>query len=162
MRGDCARFTWAPQGRTRPTSRGRLTGRRYSSVHEVVTPIGLKAKARFSRSRDFNYKRGSPLAAELAMPFRAPVRDLLFTLTDIIGVRQLEGCELFQGFDLDTAAAVLEAAGVMASEVLAPLDQPGDRAGARYENGRVTAPSGFVEAYKAFSEAGWGGLSADP
>ncbi|HEY5009475.1 MAG TPA: acyl-CoA dehydrogenase family protein, partial [Caulobacteraceae bacterium] len=96
------------------------------------------------------------------MPFRAPVRDLLFTLTDIIGVRQLEGSELFAGFDLDTAAAVLEAAGVMASEVLAPLDQPGDRAGARYENGRVTAAPGFVEAYKAFSEAGWGGLSADP
>jgi hypothetical protein len=127
-----------------------------------VTLIGLEAKARFSRIGDFHYKAWSPSAAELAMPFRAPVRDLLFTLTDIIGVRQLEGCELFQGFDLDTAAAVLEAAGVMASEVLAPLDQPGDRAGARYENGRVTTPSGFVEAYKAFSEAGWGGLSADP
>ncbi len=96
------------------------------------------------------------------MPFKAPVRDLLFTLTDIVGVRQLEGAEGFPGFDVDTAAAVLEAAGVLASEVLAPLDQPGDRAGAAYENGRVTAPAGFPEAYKAFSQAGWGGLSADP
>jgi alkylation response protein AidB-like acyl-CoA dehydrogenase len=96
------------------------------------------------------------------MPFKAPVRDLLYTLTDIVGVSQLEGGEHFQGFDLDTAAAVLEAAGVMASQVLAPLDQPGDRTGARYENGRVTAPAGFGEAYKAFSEGGWGGLSADP
>jgi hypothetical protein len=102
------------------------------------------------------------LAAELAMPFKAPVRDLLFTLTDIVGVRQLEGCELFQGFDLDTAAAVLEAAGAMAAGVLAPLDQPGDRAGAAYENGRVTAPAGFADAYKTFSQGGWGGLSADP
>jgi alkylation response protein AidB-like acyl-CoA dehydrogenase len=139
-----------------------MAGLRYSPVHEIVSLIGGKAKAWFSRDPDFHYKRGSPSAAELAMPFRAPVRDLLFTLTDIIGVRQLEGSELFAGFDLDTAAAVLEAAGVMASEVLAPLDQPGDRAGARYENGRVTAAPGFVEAYKAFSEAGWGGLSADP
>jgi alkylation response protein AidB-like acyl-CoA dehydrogenase len=96
------------------------------------------------------------------MPFKAPVRDLLYTLTDIVGVSQLEGGEHFQGFDLDTAAAVLAAAGVMASQVLAPLDQPGDRTGARYENGRVTAPAGFGEAYKAFSEGGWGGLSADP
>jgi hypothetical protein len=96
------------------------------------------------------------------MTFRAPVRDLIFTLTDIIGVRQLEGSERFEGFDLDTVSAVLEAAGVMAAEVLAPLDQPGDRAGARYENGRVTAPAGFGEAYTAFSQGGWGGLSADP
>ena len=95
------------------------------------------------------------------MTFRAPVRDLIFTLTDIIGVRQLEGSERFEGFDLDTASAVLEAAGVMASEVLAPLDQSGDRTGARYENGRVTAPAGFGDAYKAFSQGGWGGLSAD-
>jgi hypothetical protein len=96
------------------------------------------------------------------MPYKAPVRDLLFTLTDIVGVRRLEGSQTFEGFDDDTLSAVLEAAGVLAAEVLAPLDQPGDRAGARYENGRVTAPAGFAEAYKAFSEAGWGGLSADP
>ena len=96
------------------------------------------------------------------MPYKAPVRDLLYTLTDIIGVAQLEGSASFEGFDHDTLAAVLEAAGVLAAEVLAPLDQPGDREGARYENGRVTAPAGFAEAYKAFSAGGWGGLSADP
>ena len=96
------------------------------------------------------------------MPFRAPVRDLLYALTNIVGVGQLEGAAAFPDFDGEVLAAVLEAAGALAADILAPLDQTGDRAGARYENGRVTTPAGFVEAYKAFSEGGWGGLSADP
>jgi alkylation response protein AidB-like acyl-CoA dehydrogenase len=96
------------------------------------------------------------------MTFRAPVRDLLFTLNDILDVGRLNGSATFPDFDADVLAAVLEAAGALAGEVLAPLDQTGDRTGARYENGRVTAPPGFVDAYKAFSAGGWGALAADP
>jgi hypothetical protein len=96
------------------------------------------------------------------MTFRAPVRDLLFALHDIVGVGQLQGAGGFAEFDGEVLAAVLEAAGALAADVLAPLDQPGDRTGARYENGRVTAPAGFAAAYKAFGEGGWGSLSADP
>jgi alkylation response protein AidB-like acyl-CoA dehydrogenase len=96
------------------------------------------------------------------MSFKAPVRDILYALTDIVGVGALEGAGPFADFDHETLAAVLEAAGALASEVLAPLDHPGDQEGARYANGRVTAPAGFAAAYKAFSDGGWGGLAADP
>jgi alkylation response protein AidB-like acyl-CoA dehydrogenase len=96
------------------------------------------------------------------MAFRPPVRDLLFTLNDVLGVGQLAGASIFPEFDADLAAAVLETAGALAGDVLAPLDQSGDRVGATFENGQVRAPAGFADAYRAFSEGGWGALAADP
>src|SRR5580700_3848676 len=96
------------------------------------------------------------------MAFRPPVRDLLFTLNDVLGVGRLVGSSTFPEFDGDLAAAVLETAGALAGDVLAPLDQSGDRAGATFENGQVRAPAGFADAYRAFSDGGWGALAADP
>jgi alkylation response protein AidB-like acyl-CoA dehydrogenase len=96
------------------------------------------------------------------MTYRAPVRDLMFALTEVVGVDRLMGEGGYPDLDHETLAAVLEAAGVLASDVLAPLNQPGDRAGATYQNGKVTAAPGFPAAYKAFSEGGWTSLAADP
>ncbi len=96
------------------------------------------------------------------MTYRAPVRDLMFALTEIVGVDRLMADGGYPDLDRETLAAVLEAAGVVASEVLAPLNQPGDRAGATYQNGKVTAAPGFAAAYKAFAEGGWTSLAADP
>jgi alkylation response protein AidB-like acyl-CoA dehydrogenase len=96
------------------------------------------------------------------MTYRAPVRDLMFALTEIVGVDRLMGDGGYADLDRDTLAAVLEAAGALAGDVLAPLNQPGDRAGATYQNGKVTAAPGFPAAYKAFSEGGWTSLAADP
>jgi alkylation response protein AidB-like acyl-CoA dehydrogenase len=96
------------------------------------------------------------------MSFRPPVRDLLFTLNEVLGVGQLAHTDAFPDFDAELTEPVLDAAAAMAADVLAPLDQSGDRAGARYENGRVTAPAGFPDAYKTFCEGGWGSLAADP
>ena len=61
--------------------------------------------------------------------------------------------------EADTAA-ILEEAARMAEGVLAPLDRPGDMAGARWHDGTVTVPEGFAEAHRAFAEAGWIGLAA--
>ena len=96
------------------------------------------------------------------MTYRAPVRDLMFALTEIVGVDRLMGDGAYPDLDRDTLAAVLEAAGTMAADVLAPLNQAGDRAGATYQNGRVTAAPGFAAAYKAFADGGWTSLAADP
>jgi hypothetical protein len=96
------------------------------------------------------------------MPYQAPVRDLLFALTEIVGVEQLAATEAFADLDRDTLGAVLEAAGVFSADVLAPLNRPGDQAGATYQNGKVTAAPGFAEAYRMFADGGWNGLAADP
>ena len=96
------------------------------------------------------------------MTFRPPVRDLLFTLNDVLGVGQLAGSAAFPEFDVELLAAVLETAGSLAADVLAPLNQAGDRAGATFENGQVRAPAGFADAYRAFADGGWNALAADP
>ncbi|HEY2752108.1 acyl-CoA dehydrogenase [Phenylobacterium sp.] len=94
------------------------------------------------------------------MTFRAPVRDLAFALSSV-GHDALIA-RAYPDLDTGTVAAVLEAAGAFATDVLAPLNRKGDTEGARYENGKVTAAPGFADAYKAFVDGGWNSLSADP
>jgi len=94
------------------------------------------------------------------MTFRAPVRDLAFALSTV-GHDALIA-RAYPDLDADTVAAVLEAAGGFATDVLAPLNRKGDTEGARYANGAVTAAPGFAEAYQAFVAGGWNSLSADP
>jgi alkylation response protein AidB-like acyl-CoA dehydrogenase len=94
------------------------------------------------------------------MSFRAPVRDLAFALANV-GHDALIA-RAYPDLDADTVAAVLEAAGVFANDVLAPLNRKGDTEGARYENGAVFAAPGFADAYRAFVADGWNSLSADP
>jgi len=96
------------------------------------------------------------------MTFQAPVRDLLFCLHQIVEVDRLMALDAFGDLDAETLAAILDGAGALASDVLAPLNRAGDQVGATYSNGKVTAAPGFAGAYKAFSEGGWNSLAADP
>ena len=93
------------------------------------------------------------------MTYRAPVRDLAFALEAAADFGRLAGA--YPGADAETVRAVLEGAGALAADVLAPLNRAGDQAGARYENGRVTAAPGFAEAYRQLAAGGWTGLAAD-
>ena len=94
------------------------------------------------------------------MTYRAPVRDLAFSLTAIAGIDQVAATGAYPDYDADVLGAVLEAAGQFAEGVLAPLNRPGDLAGAKYANGSVTAAPGFADAYRQFAEGGWTGLTA--
>jgi alkylation response protein AidB-like acyl-CoA dehydrogenase len=94
------------------------------------------------------------------MTFRAPVRDLAFALSTVGHDALLK--RAYPDLDADTVAAVLEAAGAFATDVLAPLNRRGDLEGATFENGVVRAAPGFAEAYRQFAEQGWNSLSADP
>jgi alkylation response protein AidB-like acyl-CoA dehydrogenase len=93
------------------------------------------------------------------MTFRAPVRELAFAL-ETAGLERLSG--VFPDVDAELVQAVLAGAAELAETVLAPLNRRGDVEGSRYENGRVTTPTGFPEAYRAFAAGGWNGLAADP
>ncbi|MFL6713337.1 MAG: acyl-CoA dehydrogenase [Sulfurifustis sp.] len=92
----------------------------------------------------------------------APVEDMLFVMHELAGfdeIAKLPGCG-----DLtpDLLRSILEEAGRFASEVLLPLNQPGDRHGARVESGVVTTPPGFKDAYKKFVDAGWNAVPCPP
>ena len=92
------------------------------------------------------------------MSYRAPVRDLAFTLEAIAGMADVAATGAFPDYDSDVAGAVLEAAGQFSEEVLAPLNRIGDQQGSHYANGAVTAAPGFADAYRQFAAGGWTGL----
>jgi 3-(methylthio)propanoyl-CoA dehydrogenase len=89
------------------------------------------------------------------MTYTAPVRDILFSL-DIAGLDALRATGAFPDLTDDLLLPVLEEAGRVAGDVLAPLNAPGDRQGShRTADGGVVPPDGFAEAYQAFVEGGW-------
>jgi alkylation response protein AidB-like acyl-CoA dehydrogenase len=94
------------------------------------------------------------------MIWRAPTRDIEFALHSVVGVSNLTATGAFPGLDDETVAAVLDAGGKLAEQVLAPLNRAGDEVGAQFENGAVRSAPGFAQAYHAFAEGGWNALSA--
>ncbi|MDR5891428.1 acyl-CoA dehydrogenase [Halomonas mongoliensis] len=90
--------------------------------------------------------------------FAAPVRDLRFVLEELLehGSLALPG---FEEASPDLVEAVLEEAARLAGEVWAPLNASGDRQGCtRRDDGGVSVPDGFAEAYQAYAEGGWNGI----
>src|SRR5690554_8026371 len=87
------------------------------------------------------------------IPFAAPVRDLRFVLEELLehGSLSLPG---FEEASPDLVEAVLEETAKLAGEVWAPLNASGDRQGCvRRDDGGVTLPDGFAEAYRAYAAA---------
>ena len=93
------------------------------------------------------------------MTYRAPVDDIVFALKTAAGLPDLIASGVVE-VDEDTVRAVIEEAGRFASEVLDPLNVPGDRTGSRLVDGKVVTPPGWKEAYQAFAEGGWASLPA--
>ena len=94
--------------------------------------------------------------------YNAPVRDMQFVLYDVLNMGQYSDLEGFGEADRDTVSAILEEGAKLAQEVLQPLNQSGDEEGCHLENGEVTTPKGFKEAYQTYMEGGWSGLTGDP
>jgi len=93
--------------------------------------------------------------------YNAPVKDTRFVLDSVVQLDKYSNLPGFESASADIVAAVLEEGGKFASEVVFPLNQVGDQEGCtRHEDGSVTAPTGFKEAYKQFTEAGWSTLHA--
>lgn len=94
------------------------------------------------------------------MAYAAPVKDIRFALDEVAGVLGLKADGRFPDLSDDVLRAVLDHAGALAAETLAPLNQVGDTVGSHLENGVVVTPPGFKEAYAAFVDGGWQGLAA--
>ncbi|MEG3086104.1 acyl-CoA dehydrogenase C-terminal domain-containing protein [Sphingomonas sp. PB4P5] len=93
--------------------------------------------------------------------FTPPVRDTRFVLEHVVGLANYANLPGFQNATPDVVDAVLDEGGKFVAEVLFPLNASGDQEGCtRHEDGSVTTPKGFKEAYNAFVESGWGTLSA--
>ena len=95
--------------------------------------------------------------------YQAPLRDIRFVLNEVF-----EADKLWQSLpgldgaiDAETADAMLEEAGKITSQTIAPLNRNGDEEGAVWNDGVVTTPAGFKQAYTTYAEGGWVGLSGN-
>ncbi|MEO3430867.1 acyl-CoA dehydrogenase [Pelagibius sp. CAU 1746] len=96
------------------------------------------------------------------MTYAAPIDEMRFVLDAIAGLPKIAGLPGYEEATPDLVSAILEEAGKLAGEVVAPLNHSGDRQGSVFENGVVRTPDGFQEAYRQFVEGGWNALPFDP
>jgi alkylation response protein AidB-like acyl-CoA dehydrogenase len=94
--------------------------------------------------------------------YRAPVRDFRFLLHEVFDAPKLYAAAGFADASADVVDAVLGEAAKFADNVVAPINQAGDEHGAHWENGAVTTPPGYKEAWDAYVEGNWGAIGANP
>ncbi|MEZ5536849.1 MAG: acyl-CoA dehydrogenase [Thiolinea sp.] len=95
------------------------------------------------------------------MSYTHPYKDAEFVLRHLIGLDALGESAGLDEVNTDLAMAVLEEAGKLGSDVLAPLNWSGDQDGVTLGDNGVQEAPGFKEAYQQFAEGGWMSLTAD-
>ncbi|PZQ13716.1 MAG: acyl-CoA dehydrogenase [Ancylobacter novellus] len=95
--------------------------------------------------------------------YKAPVEDTLFLLYDVLGFDRHSNLPGFADAGREIVEAVLEEGAKLCEKSFQPLNRSGDLEGCvRAADGSVTTPKGFRDAYRAFADGGWVGLSSDP
>jgi alkylation response protein AidB-like acyl-CoA dehydrogenase len=97
------------------------------------------------------------------MPYRAPVKDQMFLLREVLKLDSHSNLPGFAEASTELVEQVLEEGAKFCEGVLAPLDPVGDKNGCvRADDGSVTTPPGFKDAYDQLVASGWPSLGADP
>ena len=91
----------------------------------------------------------------------APIKDMQYVLNDVLDVKN-SSIPGYSDLDADFLSAILEEAGKITSQVLAPLNAVGDQEGCHFENGVIRTPAGFKDAFEQVKEGGWTGIDCDP
>ena len=95
--------------------------------------------------------------------YSAPINDTLYVLNNVLNIDRYNNLPGFEEATPELVEAILGEAARLCEEVVQPINLSGDQEGCtRHEDGSVTTPKGFKEAYQAYKEGGWMGLAADP
>ncbi len=90
--------------------------------------------------------------------YAAPIRDIRFVLDEVVDLPAIAGLPGYEEATADLVGSILEEAGKIAADVVAPLNQVGDSVGSTWADGDVTTPEGWSDAWNALVEGGWNGL----
>lgn len=92
--------------------------------------------------------------------YRPPLRDVNYVLDHLTDLGGLCALPAYSSLDPDTIKGVLEENARFVADVIAPLNRIGDTVGSVFEpaTNTVRTPDGFIDAYRQYVEAGWGGV----
>ena len=90
-------------------------------------------------------------------PYSAPIKDQQFILHEVLRLSH-SNIPGYRELDPAFTEAILNEAGKLASEVIAPLNAIGDRDGCTWEAGEVRTPAGFKDAFEELKSGGWAGI----
>ena len=94
--------------------------------------------------------------------YNAPLRDMRFVMDELLDMTGSYAAYGLEDATPDLVSAILEEGAKFTNQVLSPLNRTGDEEGCHIDNGVVTTPKGFKEAYQAYCENGWGSMTASP
>ena len=95
----------------------------------------------------------------MAVAYKAPVKDIVFGYEVIDSYNILNKISAFSDFSADVVVPTMEECAKFSEEVVAAIYAIGYQRVATIDNGVVTMPEEFVDAYKKFSDAGWASIS---
>ncbi|QIB49940.1 acyl-CoA dehydrogenase C-terminal domain-containing protein [Pseudomonas sp. OIL-1] len=91
--------------------------------------------------------------------YKAPLRDMRFLIDEVFDFGTCYENYGLTDASPDLVSAIMEEGARFAGEVLAPLNRTGDEEGCHFEDGVVTTPQGFKEAYQQYVDNGWGSMT---
>ena len=95
--------------------------------------------------------------------YSPPLDDMKFALKEVVDVESLSELPAFNEVGLEALDSLLDEASRFFNEVISPTNRTGDLEGSVLKNdGSVSTPTGFREAYAQYVDAGWGAISFDP
>ncbi|GLX80086.1 acyl-CoA dehydrogenase [Thalassotalea insulae] len=96
------------------------------------------------------------------LTYKAPIADIKFLFEDVLDYyKHYEKYPEFEEATPDLVDAIIQECAKFSENELLPLNQSGDKEGCQFDNGQVTTPKGFKEAYQQYVQGGWAALSHD-
>ncbi|MEP1554500.1 MAG: acyl-CoA dehydrogenase C-terminal domain-containing protein [Paraglaciecola sp.] len=91
--------------------------------------------------------------------YKAPQKEALFVMNELLGYEKHYADLGFEDASPDMVEAIFSEAAKFAENELAPINAIGDQEGCKWDDGVVTTPTGFKEAYQKYVEGGWTGMT---
>jgi len=92
--------------------------------------------------------------------YTAPVSDIKFVMEDLLDIYEhYQRHQEYQEVTPDLVDMIITECGKFCELELAPINQSGDKEGCHWQDGKVTTPKGFKEAYRKYIDGGWQGIA---